>query len=155
MDDLVIGASKNVLTVGGREFVILPPTPRDMIATAQRMTELVAAKYLPPLSYVQKQAEHLSPAFLSVCVSEAIKLGSGTPIKPREDEVWAEYQTLEGVRWRVWHHASKTCPALKLEEVAALVPDGYHLQVAEALDAALSFKESDPNAPAPATGSAS
>lgn len=154
MDDLVIGVTKNVVTVGGREFVILPPTPRDMIATAQRMKELAQAQYRSPLDYVLTHS-HLPPAALSLAVSEAIKLGSGKALKATADEVWEQYQTLEGVRWRVWFHASKTCPELTLEEVSALVPDGEHIRVVEALDAALSFKESDPNAPAPATGSAS
>lgn len=152
MDDLVIGVSRNVLTVGGREFVILPPTPRDMIATAQRMRELAQAQYRSPVDYALSHG-HLPPAALALVVSEAIKLGSGKALKATPEEVYDQYETLEGVRWRVWYHASKACPALTTEEVAALVPDGEHLRVREALDAALSFKESDPNAPAPATGS--
>ncbi len=151
MDDLSIGVTKNVLTVGGRAFVILPPTPRDMLATAQRMTELARAQYKSPLDYVLTHAT-LPPAALALAVSEAIKLGSGKALKPTPEEVWDQYQTLDGVRWRAWYHACLTTPGLTLEEVAALVPDGEHLRVAEALDAALSFKETDPNAPAPATG---
>jgi hypothetical protein len=154
MDDLVIGVTKNVLKVGGRSFVILPPTPRDMLAANQRMKELAQAQYRSPLDYVLTHG-HLPPAAMSLAVSEAIKLGSGKALKATPEEVWDQYQTLEGVRWRVWYHASKTCPELTLEEVAALVPDGEHLRVVESLDAALSFKETDPNAPAPATGSTS
>lgn len=153
MEDLVIGVSSNVLTVGGRSFVILPPTPRDMIATTQRMKELAQAQYRSPVDYALTHT-HLPPAALALVVSEAIKLGSGKALKPTHEEVFDQYLTLEGVRWRVWFHCSKTCPELTQDEVAALVPDGEHLRVAEALDAALSFKELDPNAPAPATGSA-
>lgn len=152
MDDFVIGVSKNVLAVGGREFVILPPTPRDMIATMQRMKELAQAQYRSPVDYALSHT-HLQPAALSLVVSEAIKLGAGKALKPTQEEVFDQYLTLEGVRWRVWFHASKTCPALTTDEVAALVPDGERLRVAESLDAALSFKESDPNAQAPAIGS--
>ena len=154
MDELAIGVTKNVVTVGGREFVILPPTPRDMIATAQRMKQLAQAKYSSPLDFVAKHT-HLPPLVLSMSICEAIKLGSGNALKATDEEIWDEHFTLEGVRWRVWHHASKTCPSLTLEDVAALVPDGEHLRVIEALDAALRFKEVDPNAPAPTTGSGS
>lgn len=154
MDDLVIGVSKNVLTVGDRTFVILPPTPRDMLATAQRMKELAAAQYVSPLQYVAAQT-YLTPGDRALAFAEAIKLGSGKAIKPTQDEVWEQYQTPDGVRWRVWYHAEKTTPGLTLAEVAALVPDGDHLRVSEALDAALMFKELDPNALAPATGSSS
>ena len=65
MDDLVIGVSRNVLTVGGREFVILPPTPRDMIATAQRMRELAQAQYRSPVDYALSHG-HLPPAALAL-----------------------------------------------------------------------------------------
>mgnify|MGYP000193294569 CR=1 FL=1 len=153
MDELAIGVTKNVVTVGGRQFVILPPTPRDMIATAQRMKELAQAQYRSPLEYVLSHAA-LPPAAMALAVAEAIKLGSGKALKPTPEEVYDQYVTLDGVRWRLWHHASQTTPGLTLEDVAALVPDGEHLRAVEALDAALSFKELDPNAPAPATGSA-
>jgi hypothetical protein len=153
VEDLVIGVSKNVLSVGGREFVILPPTPRDMIATTQRMRELAQAQYISPLDYALKHT-HLPAVQLSIAVSEAIKLGSGKALKATDEEVWEQYDSLEGVRWRLWWHASQTAPGLTLTEVAALVPDGEHLRVADALNAALKFRELDPNAQAPATGSA-
>lgn len=110
-------------------------------------------QYRSPLDFVLSH-QNLPPAVLALAVAEAIKLGSGKAIKATAEEVWEQYATLEGVRWRLWFHASKTCPELTLEEAAALVPDGEHLRVADALDAALSFKETDPNAQAPATGSA-
>jgi hypothetical protein len=154
VDDNALGVSKRVLTVGGRAFVVLPPTPRDMLNVNQRMTELAQAQYRSPLDYACSHT-HLPPVLLALSVSEAIKLGSGKALKATRDEIWDQYQTLEGVRWRVWYHASQTTPGLTLDEVAALVPDGEHITVAEALDAALSFKELDPNAQAPATGSAS
>lgn len=154
MDDLVIGVSKNVLTVGGRQFVIPPPTPRDMLAVSQRMKELAQAEYMSPLDYASKHAHLPAPVF-AMALSEAVKLGSGKALKATPDEIWDQYSTLAGVRWRVWHHASRLYPTLTLEEVADLIPDGEHLRVAEALDAALAFKELDPNAHAPATGSLS
>lgn len=152
-ESFFVGQTKNVLKVGGREFVILPPTPRDMVITTKRMTELAKAQYKSPLEVAL--AHNLPPAALALAVSEALKLASGNALKPSPEEVWDQYLTLEGVQWRVWFHVSKTCPEFTLEDAAALVPDGEHFRVAEALDAALSFKEADPNAPAPTTGSSS
>jgi len=150
-----VNRAPGVLKLGGREFVILPPTPRDMLAVRARMEALAGEKCVSPLDFALKHT-HLPPALLAVAVTEAIKLGSGGGVKPHPDAVWDEYASLTGVRWRVWYHVSRVLgDAFTLEGAAALVTDDNLLDASEALDAALRLKDLDPNAQAPATGTAS
>jgi hypothetical protein len=145
-----------VLKFGGREFVILPPTPRDMLAVNARMKALARAKCTSPLDYALSH-QHLSGAALEMAVTQALKLGSGGGVRPEPEAVWDEFATLEGVRWRVWYHVTRV-PAqsgFSVEEAAALVSEDNLFDAAEALDRALKFTSLDPNAARPATGSSS
>jgi hypothetical protein len=146
-----------VLRIGGREFAILPPTPRDMLATGERMRAFAKEKCLSPIDYVMRHAANMPAAALAIWISEAIKIGAGnggeTP--PSNDLVLDQYATLQGVRWRVWYHISRVLKDFKIEEVAKLVTDDNLYDAREALDAALNFGVLDPNAPAPTTGTAS
>lgn len=142
------------LEIGGSAFVILPPTPGDMIRTQDRMRELARSRCVPPLDFVFKSAAALTPAQLALAVSEAIKLGAGGGVDPTPEAVWDQYTTLEGVRWRVWYHVGRVVKDFAPEAAAALVTDDNRLDVADRLDAALALRAADPKGPAPATGSA-
>jgi hypothetical protein len=140
------------LELGGRALVVLPPTPRDMLAVAARMKELARARCVTPLAYVLNHPG-LNAAQLALAVSEAIKLGAGNGAEPAADAVWAEYATLAGVRWRVWYHASRAHPDLTLEAVAALVTEDNLFDAAQALDEALRLGMIDPQKAPSGTGS--
>jgi hypothetical protein len=137
-----------VLELGGRRLVVLPPSPRDMLAVAERMRALARAKCVSPLDYVLRHT-HLAPAQLALAVSEAIKLGAGGGAEPAPEAVWTEYASLDGVRWRIWYHASRAHADLKPEEVAALVTEDNLFDAAEALDRALKLADLDPKKKTP------
>ncbi len=141
----VVDRTPALFTVGGRVFVVLKPTNRDMLAVRARMAALAKAKCVSPLDYALSH-QHLAPGLLGLAVSEAVKLGSGGGVKPHPDAVWDEYDSLEGVRWRCWYHASRALPDLKPEEFEALVTEDNLFDAAEALNVALQFAALDPDA---------
>ena len=143
-----LAKTPGVLEIGERRFVILPPTPRDMLAIGQRMKELARAKCVSPLDYVLKHTS-LTPTMLAVAVNEAIKLGSGGGVDPSPDAVWEQYSSLEGVRFQVWHYAKKAHGTLLLEEVEKLVTEDNLFDVGESLDKALRFGGLDPKKATP------
>lgn len=135
-----IAPAPGVLPLAGRSFVILPPTPGDMLAVSQRMQALAQAKCVTPVDYAARHT-HLPPAVFAILLSEAIKLGAGNGTKPHQDAVFEEYTSLEGVRWRVWYHASKSLKDLAIEDVSKLITPDNQMQTAMALDEALGFSE--------------
>lgn len=155
MQDAVAAMARTpgVLTLAGRSFVILPPTTGDMLRVQDKMRELARAKCVSPLDFALKHT-HLPPAVLAVAVSEALKLGAGGGVQPTAEAVADEYLSLEGVRWRVWYHASRALPDLHPDDAAALVTPDNLLDAAEGLDRALRLGLADPNGQAPTTGSA-
>lgn len=155
-----------LLSLGGREFVILRPTTQDMIATTERMTELAREQCLTPLDWVLKYHGHLPGAALALAVREAIALGSGSGEAPKGEPatggrepspefVWKQYATLAGVRWRVWRHVSRALPAFTLKDAEALVTADNVADVMETLDAALKLASIDPEKKTPVTGTPS
>lgn len=138
-----LSRAPGVLELGGRRFVILPPTPRDMLAVNARMKELAQSKCLSPLDYALSHT-HLAGAALELAVTQALKLGSGKGVRPDPDAVWDEFTSVEGVRWRAWYHISRAHKEFALEEVAQLVTADNVFEVAESLDAALKFQSLDP-----------
>jgi len=150
-----LSQSARLLVLGGREFVILPPTPRDKLVTHERMKALAKAQCVSPLDYVATKHAHLPPAAFAIAVSEAIKIGAGAPVSPSVEAVWEQYATLAGVRWRVWYHISRALKDFDPKEVEALVTEDNLYDASDALDAALGLGAIDPNAQPPATGSAS
>lgn len=148
-----ISQTPGTLAIGGRSFVILPPTPRDKLATHQRMRAMVDAKCISPLDYAAKHT-HLPAAVFAVAIAEALKLGSTPPAPPPAEVIWDQYTTLDGVRWRVWWHVSRVLKDFKIEDAAALVTEDNVFDASDALDAALRLGAIDPKkeTPAPPTG---
>jgi hypothetical protein len=149
-----LARAPSALVVGGRSFVILPPTPRDMLAVNERMKALARARCVSPLDYALSHS-HLGAAALELAVTQALKLGAGGGVRPDPEAVWEQFHTLAGVRWRVWYHASRAHKSLTPEDVAELVTDDNLFDVAADLDAALKLARLDPKGRPPATGSSS
>lgn len=143
-----------VLVLAGRSFAILPPTPRDKLVTHERMRALAESRDLSPLDYAARHT-HLPPAVFAIAIAESIKLGHRAAPAPAPEVIWDQYTTLDGVRWRVWYHVSRVLKDFTIEDVEDLVTADNVLDASDALDEALGLRKIDPNAPAPATGSAS
>lgn len=145
-----LAKAPGVLKIGERQFVILPPTPRDMLAVGTRMRELARSRCVSPLDYVLKHT-HLNPAALSLALREAIALGAGPPIKLDPESVWEQYDTIEGLRFRVWYHVSRAHKDFTPEQAEELVTEDNLFDVADALNQALRFGELDPKKETPET----
>lgn len=144
-----VAQTPGTLALGGRAFVILPPTPRDMLAASRRMRAMVEAKALSPLDYVASRREHIPAAVFALAVAESIKLGALPQVAPDPALVWEQYATLEGVRWRVWYHVSRLDKSVTPDRVAEWVTEDNLFDVAEQLDAALGLAGIDPKKKAP------
>ena len=132
MDKAVLGIPGSV-TIAGREFVIPQPTSADVVRVHNRMRELAQRSCVSPLAYVNANAEGLNPVVLSESLRAAIAMGSGGGVEPNRETVFRAYDTLEGVRFRLWYFARKTQPALTQDDVAGLVVEDNVYDVSDAL----------------------
>lgn len=140
------------LTLKGREFVIPQPTPADVARVHDRMRELAVSACVHPLASVNAIAGELNPGVLAESVRAAVAMGAGGGVEPTRESVHRQYETLAGVRFRVWFYAKKTTPGLTLDEVNALIPEDDRYDVADALFEAMGLASVDPKSEGPATG---
>jgi hypothetical protein len=150
-----LAAMPGALTLGGKTYPILPPTPGDMLREALQMKQFareVGRK--DPLAYVAGAAALLSPAAMAAAVAEAVRVGTAPPPDPTGTLVEEQYGLPAGVRWRLYYHVTRSGGALTEAEAAALVTDVNCGRVCVALDDALKLPEDgDPKKePAPPTG---
>lgn len=139
------------LTVAGRTFAVPPQTPGDVGRTRDAMRRLALAECSSPLDLVNAHAAKLAPAVFSEAVRQAVAMGSGGGVEPSQEAVLRAYDSLDGVRWRLWYQARKAEPGLARDEVDRLVTDENVYDVADALLDALGLRALDPKGP-PASG---
>jgi hypothetical protein len=137
-----IAAAPGVLTVGGKTYPIIPPTPGDMLREALQMKQLArACGRRDPLKYVAESAGLFTPQALAIAVSEAVKVGSAPPPEPDHVSVQEQYGLPDGVRWRLWYHLNRSGHAVGEEAAKALVTDFNCGNVCVAIDNALRLPE--------------
>lgn len=139
MDALdALGADPGTMRIGGRVFVVAPPTPGDMMRVAKRMRDMArAAVCVPPLVSVAALRDQLPPDVFAQAVREAVALGAAGGAEPELAAVREQYAELAGVRWQVWYFLAKTDPAVTPESVAGWVTEDTLFAVTDALNAAL------------------
>jgi len=139
MDDLEqIAALPGALTLGGKTYPILPPTPGDMLREALQMKRLARESCRPdPLKYLAEHGAGLDPTSRAVFVAEAVKVVAAPPPEPTGTLVEEQYGLPAGVRWRVCYHVTRSGGALTEAAAAALVTDFNCGRVCVALDDAL------------------
>lgn len=130
------------VTVRGREFVLPAPTASDLARVHDRMRELAARACVSPIQYVNANAGDLLPGVLAEALRSAIAMGSGGGVEPNREAVVRAYDTLDGVRFRLWFHARKAEPSLTQADVDKLVTDDDRYELADAL-----FEATTPAAP--------
>lgn len=145
-------AIPGTLTVKGREFVIMPPSSSDVARVHDKMRELATRQCVNPLLAVNAVAGELAPGVLAESLRAAVAIGSGGGIEPTRESIARQYDTLDGIRWRVWFHARKALPALTHSEVESLIGEDDRYDVADALAEALGLNGVDPKSEAPASG---
>lgn len=142
------------VTVKGRTFPVPKPTATDLARVREQMRLLARANCTEPLKYVAAQIEGgIPPAVIQIAIGEALKLGSGGGVEPTDAAVAREYDSLAGVRYRLWFHARKLTTELTHADVEALVGEEEQYDVADALFTALGLGERGADAPkAPSAG---
>lgn len=139
MDDLeALAALPGAITIGGKAYPVLPPTVGDMIREALQMKQMARAVCVSPIKLAAEHS-YLPPAVFATLLSEALKLGSGGGAEPNEAAIRERYAMLDGVRWRLWYHVSRSGHAFTEADAAAVVTDHNCIDVCNALDAALNL----------------
>lgn len=150
-----IAGLPGTLSVGGKSFVIAPPTPGDMLREAIQMKQLAReAGRKDPLKYVAESAASLNPVAMAAAVAKAVELGTAPPPEPAGTLVEEQYGLPAGVRWRLWYHVNRSGGAMSEDEARTLVTDFNCGNVCVALDEALKLpRAGDPKGPpTPPTG---
>lgn len=149
-----IAALPGVLTIDGKQFVITPPTPGDMLREAIQMKQLAReAGGKDPLKYVAESAAFIPPQALAAAVAEAVKAGSAPRPEPTGTMVEEQYGLPSGVRWRLWYHVNRSGGKMTEDEAKALVTDFNCGNVCVAIDNALRLPETpDTKKEVPPTG---
>jgi hypothetical protein len=135
------------LSLGGREFAVPAPTPTDAARTYEAMRELATRSCVSPLAYVNAARDGMDPAVLAEAVRAAVAMGSGGGVEPTREAVLRQYDTLEGVRWRVWYSLRRADATVTREWVESHVTDENRYELIDALDIALGYRSIDPKGP--------
>jgi hypothetical protein len=146
-----LAALPGSLTVGGNTYVVLPPTPGDVLREALQMKQLARAVCVSPVEYAARHA-HLPPPVFAIVMQEALKLGAGGGVEPNEEAFRERYAMLDGVRWRLCYHLSRSGHAFSESDAATLVTDANCIDICNAIDRALRMPEVDKKKPELATG---
>lgn len=145
--------SPGLVVLAGREIVILPQTPADVARTHEEMRRLAQAGCVSPLDFVTAHREKIDPGSYAEAVRAAVLLGSGGGVEPTREAVLRTYDSLAGVRFRLWFQAKKADANLTREWVAANVTEDNQYEVADALAVALDpggdQKKVPPSGPSP------
>lgn len=129
------------VSVGSREFVVVPPTPRDTARVFREMERLAAAKCVPPLAAVAAvPAAALSGTDRVEAIRAAVALSAGGGVKPTREAVVEMYGELDGVRFRLWHAARKADPTLTREAVDEAVTEDTVDEAYEQLELSLGYR---------------
>lgn len=143
-----------VVVVGGREWVLPPPSAADAARVYRLMWDLARKDCVNPLAFVNATAADLSPAVFQVAVREALAMGSGGGPAPTDDAVLRAYDSLDGVRLRFWYFARKLDEKVTQAVVKTWITDENVYDVMDALAKAQGLRDLDPKGtPGSGTGS--
>lgn len=125
-----------VVRLAGRELVVPQPTPADVARVHDHMRRLAQAGCVSPLDFVSAHRDKLDPGTYAESLRAAVLLGSGGGVEPTREAVLRTYDTLEGVRFRLFYAARKGDPAVTREWVNDHVTEDNLYDVSDALAAA-------------------
>lgn len=139
-----LAAKPGQLTVGGKTYNILPPTPGDVLRELLQMKQLARAVCRDPVDIVAARAASLPPAVFAALAQEALKLSGGGGAEPNESAVRERYALPDGVRWRLWYHITRSGGTITEDEAKAAVTEFNCIEMCDAIDRALQMPPTDP-----------
>ncbi len=149
---MVLTAGKRLGDVLGRPLTVQWPTPGDLFTIEERMLELAARWCVSPLKLVYLTPESdLAGADRQNALSFALDKASGGGVAPSGLAMARAYNSVDGLRYRLWRLTRRTHPEVTEADIAGLVTESNRPDVIDALDGLL--RALDPGKGPPATGS--
>jgi len=118
-------AAPGTIVLGGRTFVIRPPSVLDHSAWRKELRRQIQAGMTDPIEAVNKrisEAERalkpLSPTVVKYLVDAALQAeAAGQKVEPSDGQIAEQTTTLDGARWWVWYVLRKADPSLTMATV--------------------------------------
>lgn len=144
-----IFATSRKLVIGGRELLLVYPTPRDIYVIDEDMVNIASKDVVNPLHYVHATPDSmLSGQDRLAAISIALDKGAGGGVSPSPYALGRAYNSLAGIRRRIWRLTRKTHPELSEKDIADIVTEENRPDVIEGLESMLRSvdpKEQPPN----------
>lgn len=120
------------VSVGPRTFILKPPSIEDYGAMLKEMRRQVMATSRDPIEAIneriaaaEKAGRPFSPTVVKALVESAIASSTAKDAKaePSMDQLTAQMQTLDGLRWWVGYLVKKADPSVTAADIAGWIPD--------------------------------
>ncbi len=136
----LVGTAGKTLSLGGRELTLQWPTPSDQLTIEDKMVSIAQKLFCTnPLVHVHAipQEEFNGPDRI-YALERALALGSGGGAEPSVTSVVRAYNSVDGLRYRIWRLTRRTMPELSESDVATFITEDNRPDVIDALDQLLS-----------------
>ncbi len=148
-------APPQVVTLGGRTFIVPIPGLSDFFAQRAEARRQVQESSSDPLELLNKrisEAERrnkpFSPTLINALTAEALKAGTSKDAKtePTESQLMEQVTRPEMVRWWAWHLIRKADASVTLNDIAEWTPtDDSVYELSAKLGKLMKLAELDPN----------
>lgn len=127
-----VAASPSVVTLGGRAYVVPPPTIEDYGALMQEMRRQVMDAAANPVialndsvTEIVKAKSAIDPTLLKALSEVAVAAVSSKEKKaePTGEQCYSQMKTREGLTWWAWFLIRRVDAELTLDAVRKCVPD--------------------------------
>lgn len=119
-NELAAGGT-GLLDLGGRTFVVSPPTDSDFATLAGELRRLAKRRVRSPLAAVAEELAALPAEYRRMALEAASAIAAAGPVEPTQDQVGAMLYEPEGCRFWLWQLARRNHPGLTLEELKGVV----------------------------------
>lgn len=148
---MVMTAGKRLADALGRGLTVQWPTPGDLFVIEEHMLALAQKSCVNPLAAVAAvPASALSGADREAALALALQHAAGGGVAPSNLAVVRAYNSVEGLRYRLFRLTRRTHPELGQADIDPLVTEANRPDLIDALDGLL--RVLDPGKDRPATG---
>lgn len=130
-------AAPGTFEIGGRTFVLAPPSMRDNLAWRDEIKRQLAATAKDPIPELNRNmraaaeaGEGIDPALLAALAASAmsaIQRGGENKgkVQPTDAEIAAGLEGIDSIRWWVWYLLRKADAGVTLGQVRDWIPDEF------------------------------
>jgi hypothetical protein len=140
--------------LGGRTFLCRCPSISEFSMINAEMRRQIQAKMISPFDIINKRVKEantrmapLDQTLLDSMVREAMKSdAAGEKTEPSMEQLTTQAQTVEGARFYAWVLVKQADPTVKLEDMAAMIPDeSAAFETVEKMGRVLALTRAHPN----------